>query len=338
MRRRRPDERVDVVASGLGHRAQSLIASVRAVRRVCSASTRCSSATVLLWALNITVTKYVFEHGCQPLAYGTIRYSSPRSLFWRFTLLARALVPDRAARDLLVLLGAAAVGIFAQPALLRLRAQAHERVDGRAPPRDDADLHGADLAGARARAARRARFWIGGRRHLRGRRARRGRRSGGVCRRASRATLLALVDRARPGRCYSVAIAPLMRRYSPYRISALVLAIGWRAARARQHPAARRARTSTLGWLVWLGLVLRGHRAARAHEHPLVHGDRPRRAVARVALREPAAVLRRALRAADALGVACTALEIAGGVRSRPGSCSARSAAAGGGRRSPAAE
>ncbi len=30
--------------------------------------------TVLLWALNITVTKYVFDHGFQPLAYATIRY------------------------------------------------------------------------------------------------------------------------------------------------------------------------------------------------------------------------------------------------------------------------
>ena len=27
--------------------------------------------------------------------------------------------------------------------------------------------------------------------------------------------------------CYTVTIAPLMRRYSPFRISALVLAIGW---------------------------------------------------------------------------------------------------------------
>ena len=51
--------------------------------------------TVLLWALNITVTKYMLEHGWLPLAYGTIRYfaairssgSSPP---------ARALVPDRA--------------------------------------------------------------------------------------------------------------------------------------------------------------------------------------------------------------------------------------------------
>ena len=41
--------------------------------------------TVLLWALNITVTKYMFEHGWRPLAYGTIRYFVAISLFWAFT-------------------------------------------------------------------------------------------------------------------------------------------------------------------------------------------------------------------------------------------------------------
>ena len=41
--------------------------------------------TVLLWSLNITVTKYMFEHGWKPLAYGTIRYFMAIALFWGFT-------------------------------------------------------------------------------------------------------------------------------------------------------------------------------------------------------------------------------------------------------------
>ena len=41
--------------------------------------------TVLLWSLNITVTKYVLEHGFQPLAYATIRYFAATALFWCFT-------------------------------------------------------------------------------------------------------------------------------------------------------------------------------------------------------------------------------------------------------------
>ena len=41
--------------------------------------------TVLLWALNITVTRYVLTHGFQPLAYATIRYFAATALFWCFT-------------------------------------------------------------------------------------------------------------------------------------------------------------------------------------------------------------------------------------------------------------
>ena len=35
-------------------------------------------ATVVLWALNITVTKYILTHGFQPLAYATVRYGARR--------------------------------------------------------------------------------------------------------------------------------------------------------------------------------------------------------------------------------------------------------------------
>src|SRR4029078_6636692 len=41
--------------------------------------------TVLLWALNATVTRYVLTHGFHPLAYATIRYAIATALFWIFT-------------------------------------------------------------------------------------------------------------------------------------------------------------------------------------------------------------------------------------------------------------
>src|SRR5215831_9504304 len=41
--------------------------------------------TVLLWALNVTVTRYVVTHELKPLAYGTIRYFAATALFWCFT-------------------------------------------------------------------------------------------------------------------------------------------------------------------------------------------------------------------------------------------------------------
>ena len=65
---------------------------------------------VLLWALNVTVTKYMFEHGWQPLAYGTIRYFAAISLFWVFTY--RREGSFRIARDDLWLVGLAALLIF----------------------------------------------------------------------------------------------------------------------------------------------------------------------------------------------------------------------------------
>ena len=52
--------------------------------------------------------------------------------------------------------------------------------------------------------------------------------------------------------CYTIAIAPLMRRYSPYRISALVLAIGWVPLALVSIPQLGDEHFS-FGWKVWLG-------------------------------------------------------------------------------------
>src|SRR5918911_1535299 len=41
--------------------------------------------TILLWALNVTVTRYVVTHGFRPLAYGKVRYFAATALFWGFT-------------------------------------------------------------------------------------------------------------------------------------------------------------------------------------------------------------------------------------------------------------
>jgi drug/metabolite transporter (DMT)-like permease len=53
---------------------------------------------------------------------------------------------------------------------------------------------------------------------------------------------------------YSVAIAPLMRRYSPSRISALVLALGWLGV-ATAGVGQTAGQELGLGWEVWLLLV-----------------------------------------------------------------------------------
>ncbi len=124
------------------------------------------AGTVLLWALNITVTKYLISHGWSPLAYGTTRY-----------FLA-----------IVTVLGVACVAL-----------------------------------------------------------------SSGHVDSNPRGVLLAL---ALPltWSAYSIVIAPMMRRYSPFRISTLVLATGWLPlAVLSAHQVA--TQDFNFGWLPWLGFA-----------------------------------------------------------------------------------
>jgi drug/metabolite transporter (DMT)-like permease len=68
-------------------------------------------ATVSLWALNFTVTKYVISHGFQPIAYGVLRFGGAAAFFGGFAY-ARERSFAIGGRDLLTLAGAALVGIF----------------------------------------------------------------------------------------------------------------------------------------------------------------------------------------------------------------------------------
>src|SRR5215469_2290716 len=65
---------------------------------------------VLLWALNLTVTKYLLEHGWLPLAYATIRYFVAISIFWVYTWWRER--SFRIARDDWIYVGIAAAMIF----------------------------------------------------------------------------------------------------------------------------------------------------------------------------------------------------------------------------------
>jgi drug/metabolite transporter (DMT)-like permease len=68
-------------------------------------------ATVTLWALNFTVTKYVIKHGFQPVAYGCLRFAAAATLFGGLAYAReRSLAMRR--RDLVVLVVAALIGIF----------------------------------------------------------------------------------------------------------------------------------------------------------------------------------------------------------------------------------
>lgn len=177
--------------------------------------------TVLLWALNVTVTKYVFEHGWQPLAYATIRYFIAVVVFWAFTYLReRSLWIAR--RDLpLVLLAALMIFVNQISFVYGVKLSHASTVAllfGTTPI-----FVGVISLALRLESLARA-FWIGAVITFGGV-ALIALASGGVGA-SLKGTLIALCA-APTWAGYSLAIAPLLRRYSPYRISAVVLAIGW---------------------------------------------------------------------------------------------------------------
>lgn len=68
-------------------------------------------ATVVIWSLNFTVTKYVLNHGFKPLAYSALRFGAAALLFIGFTCVReRSFRLER--RDIPFIVGAALVGIF----------------------------------------------------------------------------------------------------------------------------------------------------------------------------------------------------------------------------------
>src|SRR6266508_2306208 len=64
-------------------------------------------ATVVIWAFNITVTKYVLTHGFRPLAYASIRYAAAALLFAALTVALEGTLRVGGGRSLMLLAGAA---------------------------------------------------------------------------------------------------------------------------------------------------------------------------------------------------------------------------------------
>jgi len=177
--------------------------------------------TVLLWALNITVTKYVFDHGFQPLAYGTIRYFAATSLFWCFTLAREKTVRVKLSDAKLI--GIAAVLIFVNQLgfLYSIRQSSAATVAlilGTTP------IFIGILATAIGLERLSRRFWIAAAMSFAGV-GFVASGSGGFSANIGGDGLALFTAATWAG--YSVTIAPLVRRYSPFRVSALVLAIGW---------------------------------------------------------------------------------------------------------------
>jgi len=173
---------------------------------------------VVLWALNLTVTRYLLTHGFHPLAYATIRYSAAAAIFVGLTLvLERTLRIDRRAGGVVAL--AIVMLVLNQLsfvyALDRTTASTVGLVLGATPI--FAALMG--LALGRERLGRR--FWIAASISFAGVALVAAGAAGEVS--GDTIGILLAVVTAATWAAYSVLIAPLMQTYSPYRVSALVL-------------------------------------------------------------------------------------------------------------------
>jgi drug/metabolite transporter (DMT)-like permease len=203
--------------------------------------------TVLLWALNITVTRYVLTHGFRPLAYGTIRYFAATALFWIYTY--RREHSFRIERRDLPLVLVAGTAIFLNQlcfvyALKLSHASTVALLLGATPI--FIGLISLTLRLERLSNA----FWIGAVATLGGVGMIAAASGGGLS--AGLGGDLLAIGLAFTWSCYTVAIAPLMRRYSPFRISAIVLVAGWVPLAAVSIPQVAEQQFS-FNWKVWLG-------------------------------------------------------------------------------------
>ena len=206
--------------------------------------------TILLWALNLSVTKYILEHGLEPLSYATARYALAGAIFVALTLVAeRTLRIER--RHASVLLTAAVLLWLNQVCfVLALDATTASTIGlliGTIP------IFAALLGLVLGRERLTARFWaaaaissigvalvaVGSA----------GEVSGGLG-----GILLGLATAA-TWAGYSVAVTPLMRSYSPSHVSAVVIPGAWVLIALVGLPTTR-SQDWALGWEIWVLLVL----------------------------------------------------------------------------------
>jgi drug/metabolite transporter (DMT)-like permease len=204
---------------------------------------------VLLWALNVTVTKYMLDHGWLPLAYATIRYFAAIAIFWVYTWWRER--SFRIARADWIYVGIAAATIFVNQlcfvySLEFAHASTVSLLFGTCP------MFVGLISIAFRQAEVQRSFWIGAGMTFAGVALIAAGAGGGLVS-GWKGDLLAIAL-AVTWAGYTVAIAPLMRSYSPYRISSVVLAIGWVPLALVSIPQLGR-QDFALSGTVWLGFA-----------------------------------------------------------------------------------
>lgn len=208
-------------------------------------------ATILIWAFNITVTRYVLTHGFEPLAYGSIRYGAAAVLAAGIALTLERSLRVGGSRSL-VLIGGASLLLVANQvsfvyALKLASATTVALIMGTTP------IFTAIASFAVGLERLPGRFWVataigfGGVALV-------ALGSGGSLSSDLGGDLLAIALSASWG-LYSVTITPLMRRYSPYRISAVVLLVMCVPFVSLSSGQIASQDYGALGWLVWVCLA-----------------------------------------------------------------------------------
>jgi drug/metabolite transporter (DMT)-like permease len=174
--------------------------------------------TVTLWALNFTVSKYILDKGFHPLAYASVRYAAAALIFLALTIAIERTV--RLAREDVVLAAFATFVLLLNQlcfiyALRFTTATTVALLFGTLP------IFTALVARGTGVERQGMRFWLAALLSFGGV-ALVAVGSGGKLSTDLKGDALA-VGGAATWAAYSVAIAPLMRRYSPFRLSAVFL-------------------------------------------------------------------------------------------------------------------
>jgi drug/metabolite transporter (DMT)-like permease len=208
-------------------------------------------ATIVIWAFNITVTKYVLTHGFQPLAYGAVRYGAAALLAVAATLALERSLRVGGRRSLMLIAAASIfllVNQFSFVYALKLgSATTVALILGMTP------IFAAIMSSVVGLERLGGQFWIATGIGCAGV-ALVALGSGGDLSSDLGGDLLAIVL-AMSWAAYSVTIAPLMRSYSPYRISAVVLLVMCVPFVAASSPQIASQDYASLSSLVWVGLA-----------------------------------------------------------------------------------
>ncbi len=178
--------------------------------------------TVVFWSFNFTVVKYALTHGWEPLSYSSVRFAVGAAIFSAFTWMREgSLRVERADVRLLVI--AALLGIWLNQvsfsyAVTLTTAATVALVFGTLPIFVALVSRAFDLERLRLR------HWLAAGISFFGVGLVAAGGSGGLG--GDVGGLLLAVVASVTWAAYSVAMGPLMRRYSPYKISAFVLIVG----------------------------------------------------------------------------------------------------------------